>query len=221
MHRTEGTNHSSNLFTDGPPGTVVGANWCNAIQEEIAYVIEQAGLTLLTASTETRQQLLAALNALYTKGVFVNSSDGAPLIDNTQFVVDGIAAGSYRVFGPTGGSDVDETWTALDNVPTDVDWIECRFVSEITRTTGSDGTNQALLRVNVKDYDGSTVSGVDTMVSEITTYGTSTVYGANNDISTVKIPVDNRRFELRYYESGSPDSTSVEMFLTGYGYNPS
>ena len=61
MHRTEGTNHASNLFTDGPPGTTVEQEWLNAVQGELAYVIEQAGLTLKTASTETRQQLQEAL----------------------------------------------------------------------------------------------------------------------------------------------------------------
>ena len=62
MHRTEGENATSgNLFTNGPPGTTLEENWCNAVQEELAAVIEAAGLTLKTASTETRKQLLAAL----------------------------------------------------------------------------------------------------------------------------------------------------------------
>lgn len=65
MHRTEGTNHNDNQFTDGPPATAVGDNWLNAVQEEIAYVIEQAGLTLDTASTDTRTQLKEGLDILY------------------------------------------------------------------------------------------------------------------------------------------------------------
>lgn len=64
MHRTEGQYHSSNMFTDGPPGTRVESNWANAVQEEIAYVITQAGLSLLTASTDTRQQLYAAISQI-------------------------------------------------------------------------------------------------------------------------------------------------------------
>lgn len=64
MHRTEGTNHSSNLFVDGPPGTYVEEDWLNAMQEEVAYAIEQAGITLKTAATETRQQLKAGIDAL-------------------------------------------------------------------------------------------------------------------------------------------------------------
>lgn len=65
MHRTEGDNHSGNLFTDGPPGTTVEENFLNAVQEELCNVIETAGITLKTASTETRDQLLAALSVLY------------------------------------------------------------------------------------------------------------------------------------------------------------
>lgn len=65
MHRTEGTNHNGNMFTDGPPGTTVEQNWLNAVQEEIAYVIEQSGGTLKTAAAETSTQLKTALDILY------------------------------------------------------------------------------------------------------------------------------------------------------------
>jgi len=65
MHRTEGTNREIvggvALFTDGPPGTTVNDDWLNAVQEEISNVIEQAGITLLDASTDTRNQLFQAL----------------------------------------------------------------------------------------------------------------------------------------------------------------
>ena len=61
MHRTEGEDNLANLFTDGPLGTVVEENWLNAVQEEIAKVIEEAGLTLKTAATESRDQLFEAL----------------------------------------------------------------------------------------------------------------------------------------------------------------
>ncbi len=67
MHRTEGANNAANLFTDGPPGTTVEENFMNAVQEELAGVIEGAGITLKTASTETRDQLLTALQALFVE----------------------------------------------------------------------------------------------------------------------------------------------------------
>jgi len=65
MHRTEGDNYTTvgtdKRFTDGPPGTTVTDDWLNAVQEEIATVVEGAGLTLSTASADTFGQLLAAL----------------------------------------------------------------------------------------------------------------------------------------------------------------
>jgi hypothetical protein len=67
MHKTEGANHSNNLFVNGPPGTTLEKNWLNAMQNEVVNVIEGAGITLKTATTETGDQLLAALEILYGK----------------------------------------------------------------------------------------------------------------------------------------------------------
>jgi len=53
MHKTEGTHNVAGAFTNGPPGTRVEENWCNAVQNEIVTVVEEAGLTLKTAATET------------------------------------------------------------------------------------------------------------------------------------------------------------------------
>jgi hypothetical protein len=68
MHRTEGDNNDANLFTNliggGTEGTKVEENWLNAVQEEIATVIEGASITLKTAGTDTRDQLLAAIASL-------------------------------------------------------------------------------------------------------------------------------------------------------------
>jgi hypothetical protein len=64
MHRTEGAYNESNLFVDGPPGTTIEAAWLNAVQEEIANVIEAVGTPLLLESTDTRTQLRDAINSL-------------------------------------------------------------------------------------------------------------------------------------------------------------
>ena len=64
MHRTEGLYHAANSFTNGPPGTRVEEDWLNAVQEEICGVIEGADLTVLTPRTDTRAQLLAAIQAI-------------------------------------------------------------------------------------------------------------------------------------------------------------
>jgi len=74
MHRTEGDYNEDNLFQDGPPGTRVEAVWLNAVQEEIAHVIEDAGETVKTESTDTRDQLLTAILALINSQGFLFSS---------------------------------------------------------------------------------------------------------------------------------------------------
>lgn len=81
MHKTEGTYHDSNTFTDGPPGTRVEKNWLNAVQKELVTVIEGAGLTLKTASTETGVQLLAAIQSFAGGGGIADTTlSGTPKV---------------------------------------------------------------------------------------------------------------------------------------------
>lgn len=99
MHRTEGTNHEANLFQDGPPGTRVEKDWLNAVQEEIAHVIEDAGITLRTASTETRDQLLTAILA------FINVSGFffATMIKTSSYTVESADKGKLILADATAG----------------------------------------------------------------------------------------------------------------------
>jgi len=69
MHRTEGTNNVANLFVNGPPGTRLEENWLNSVQEEIIAVLTAAGIDPLTASTDTRVQLTAAIDSLINAGI--------------------------------------------------------------------------------------------------------------------------------------------------------
>jgi len=64
MHRTEGANNVSGLYSAGPPPTTITADALNSIQEELAAVIEYSGQAIQTAATDTRNQLLAAILAL-------------------------------------------------------------------------------------------------------------------------------------------------------------
>ena len=58
---TDAENNAAGYFTDGPPGTVVNANFLNSILREIKTVIEAAGLGLASAEADTNDQLLSAL----------------------------------------------------------------------------------------------------------------------------------------------------------------
>jgi hypothetical protein len=83
MHRTEGANNINNLFNDGPPGTTVTGAWCNAVQEEISTVIEEAGITLKQQSNDTDwNQLYSAINQLITPGIITVTSTNSPYTIN-------------------------------------------------------------------------------------------------------------------------------------------
>lgn len=63
MHRIDADAHVANQFSDGDPGTGqpgtrVDAAWANAVQEEIAGLIEACGIALVKG---TNTQLVAAL----------------------------------------------------------------------------------------------------------------------------------------------------------------
>src|SRR5688572_26911888 len=77
MRRNAGTDYApGNLFTDGDPGSgtpasVVGADHMNIMQEEIAAVIEYAGLTLDQATaypSNDTTQLRQAIQVIASSG---------------------------------------------------------------------------------------------------------------------------------------------------------
>jgi len=109
MHRTEGQYHKENLFNDGPPGTRVEQNWLNAVQEELCYVIEQAGIALKTASTDTRSQLKIAIDALLGAAVNAHNSVTNPHSSSASAIADRIAlrdaAGRCEFAGGIAGND--------------------------------------------------------------------------------------------------------------------
>jgi len=78
MHRIEGENvdvtTGVNLFKTTPPYTVITPELMNAIQEEIMYVISQAGMPLLNKSNDTRDQLWTAMSRTIQPYNYVVSS---------------------------------------------------------------------------------------------------------------------------------------------------
>lgn len=113
MHRIDGPTASPTLpapgavvatpgfFTDGDPDalippTTMSFDWANAVQEELAHVIETAGLTLNKASNN---QLLAALSSL-----FVLSGGGSGVIIGTSQASIPLAGGFILKLGSTTGS---------------------------------------------------------------------------------------------------------------------
>lgn len=92
MYRIDGPGHVNNQFTEGNPNigqqaTKVAAAWLNAVQEEIAFTIEEAGIAL---DKENSHQLYAALVALIA-GVVGDGDGAAPT--TRQILTAGLATG--------------------------------------------------------------------------------------------------------------------------------
>lgn len=74
MHKIDSNGATvGNLFTEGNaalsiPATVVSAAIMNSLQEEIVKVVTESGQTLLTSSTDTRDQLFAGIIELIKRG---------------------------------------------------------------------------------------------------------------------------------------------------------
>jgi len=100
MIRTEGSNHNNHLFTNGPPGTSIEQNWLNSVQEEICYVIEQAGYTVQTTETDTHTQLYNALITLMLLNLTLENHVGdltiTPQADNAYDLTIGTVANSWK-----------------------------------------------------------------------------------------------------------------------------
>jgi hypothetical protein len=154
MHRTEGANYAAgslgNEFTNGPPGTTITDDWLNAVQEEIAAVIEAAGLTLKTASTETSAQLKAALLVGYANKV-MNTGIGFDFSADSKGVFKGMTFYAARM-GVT-ITNADDPLGATGG-----EWILCAGTESET-SLGSDGPSV------IGDIEGNAGNGVFNFLS--------------------------------------------------------
>lgn len=103
MHRIDGANHSSNLFTEGPPGTQVTDDWLNDVQETLAQFIEAQGVTLVKG---TYTQLTTAVTARLTtlKGAINTWSAAQTFTGGLNSTGVGSGAGAGFTGGTSGGA---------------------------------------------------------------------------------------------------------------------
>jgi len=97
MHRVESSNYTvvdgKNQYTNGPPATTVSDKWLNSVQEEIANVVEGAGLVLKSAATDTVQnQMWQALQTFFTTYDFVVSTQVG-----FNSIIERVAANQYKI----------------------------------------------------------------------------------------------------------------------------
>jgi hypothetical protein len=156
----------------------------------------------------------------YNADSYVSTADGNLSISETSFnVTSAITTDTWETVGPT-DSGADNEWAGLEDVPTDVSFIEIMVASAVSRTTGSDGTAAASFNAYAQKNAVTDDTGLYNCVANVTTYGTSTVYGYDSQRVVKKIPVGSGViFKMYWTTTGTPDSTGCIVYLTGYGYN--
>jgi len=168
------------------------------------------GFKLTLPFEEEVKKRLAMLEA--GVGTFINASDGGPYIDSTYFSVSGNIGAAWESVGPTGGG-ADNTWTALDSVPTDVDWILVKFYAYAS----DNDTDSNYCLTYARRQGSSLIFGLTTMVNALRVGGQAGFVRYVGDVSFVYIPVNSAQFDL--YFITNMDNETVYIYLAGYGYN--
>ncbi len=165
----------------------------------------------------TARTTLGVDDAIAAKSTFVNNANGNPNISDTLLDIDAdIAVSTWESVGPT-GSGADNIWTAMDGIPTDVDWIEI----SITHRPISVADTANTVRISVvyvrKDGSAETPSS-DNTVSLVEGYTSAAGNARLASVNTVKVPVAaGVIFEAQW--TNTFQTIGILAVLTGYGYN--
>jgi hypothetical protein len=170
--------------------------------------------------SSTATQLDATVNK---RGVFVADVD-SPTINNITLTTS-VLLETYQSIGPT-GSGADVIWTALNTLPTDINWIEIRVLMIMHNREQDFGPQfQSILELRARRL-GSSVDGNSNtighlrMVNNHQNSGGGLYQGTETSgINYPKIGVNGRQFEMRYIKSNIW-STTIIIHLVGYGWNP-
>ena len=189
----------------------------------VAVVEDSSGLskkyTMSQLVTYIESKMSIDLDEVGMLGTFGTDSDGNPLIDQTVLDIDtDFTIHTWESVGAT-GSGMDNEWAALDAVPTDVDWVELKFILQGS-TAGTVSAGTYYVTINAREY-GSTEanSNLNQVAQAADRAAQSNPYGSTAGYATVhvKIPVDGLRFDLRW--TANFVTNTVLAYLTGYGYN--
>lgn len=148
------------------------------------------------------------------QGKFASDSNGMVLSGTAFNLTLNVTAGdlTWESVGPT-GSGATNIWTALDNVPSDADFIEIK-VSGVFRGS-SDQVVYCCARINGSSTNYSVQS------AGIIWEGYPPNGVKIGHFETHKVRADsNGIFEVKWHYGGSaPTSSAIWLHLVGYGYN--
>jgi hypothetical protein len=164
--------------------------------------------------------------ALARNPTFANNSNGNP---NTSDTVLQVGAGSataaqWSAIYPTAGTPVEtytyekHTWAALDDVPTDADWIRVHVFVEGTDSTAA-GNGEYYAGAYFRENGGQQAVGSDNLGPYAQTYILAGEYGNATDTGEYTVPVASACFDVRPVNTFDTDHI-ITIRLIGWGYNP-
>lgn len=140
----------------------------------------------------------SAIDAIDTP-VFVNNGNGNPNVSDTSLAIHSIADSSWKSVGYT-DAECDATWTALNGIPTDVDWIDVR----ITNTNSRDSTAaNIIINIYATSFDSNETEGANNNIFKLA--GRCNAGEYLSSIGGARIPVNARKFYI--YRSNSNADT--------------
>lgn len=148
----------------------------------------------------------------FTRDTFVNIGTGEPAVSlTTQSFTNATLGAAWEGVGPTASGEPN-IWTALDGVPSDVDWIEVYVRGAASRTA-----SQVDIKLFVREDGSSAAAGNTTEMISLESGHTGSTAAATEGSVTMKIPVASRVFDIQ--ATGTYTVFTVMIRLMGYGYN--
>jgi len=188
--------------------------------DQAAIATAQAEDSALSASAASASAADASASA-GNVSVFVNSPDGAPVVNGVPLTVTpAIIQGVWTSVGPT-GSGADIIWQPLNLVPSNTDWLEIKTYLNVFASNAGIGRTAA---INVHTRKTGSIFGlfatnsVAVMSDRVGGDIISNRSTQSSSMSTAKIQISNSRMFDIHWVSAYDDS-DVFVFLVGYGAN--
>lgn len=176
-------------------------------------------LVKLNTSAQVPTALIPVILAS-ENGIFTNHAGGNPLVAEDTFApTTSVTENAWESVGPT-GSGADNIWTALDALPSTIDWIEVKAALD-GRSSGDTANALRILSLAVRENGSSRAVSSYNVVAK----ATDEIDGAGNGFSApvccgIKIPLASKVFDC-YWSTTFNSSNSIDMVITGYGHNGS
>lgn len=196
--------------TSAPPQLVAGVEWIDDTATPWTLKVYDGADQIPKGTIDPDLNLYRPA----TLGTHVDQSSGSPVISETGLnAASTLTRETWESIGPT-GSGATNIWTALDGVPSDVDWLDIRANMDVSAGTGT----FVSLDFHVRETGSAIAAGDENKIGRIGISSPNTGSHADRGIVNFKVPVNSlASFDAYWTSSGS--TTNILMYLTGQGYN--